>query len=737
MRVSAANTQTIGVPTIKRAGNVALRVTDLKPAAHAEPKRYAYNDVRLKTQTTPHALALNSAPQTPQKMSAPLHVLRESPTQNTMPWFVTGMIAAAPYAPQAFKGLLTQAIAVMVAARLAPVILPTVVLATTLFPRQLGDASLYVPIDPSGRKPTDGFKPLDEDHAVLQGVPHTQYTRPPTPYTRELPITDTSEPQLHEGGQRVDIAPVPGKERATSHWTDNILLAHEETPGAASANQIKHPSDQKESLSFSDVEVSRRVVRIPNYSASRKAADNRLDLKFQTGTHGDGAISIHWPEPGDRHIVVVDFEKTSLLPNREAGEVLAHALGYTEGFIPERSLQLKVIDTDTKQLASDDSVFEIARWALAMHGKKTEGGSKQKSSHTGFPVSRDFRTTSYVFEPPVTTSGHAPDGPGLNEQSIYQNTSAYGVPSNNSAALHKSVFYAPDLTTIVRQSTATPPEEILVSYAVIAPMHKSGSPELRLGLTEDVYHHQVTNGHDVYATGVSSMVYDPHFGPDGGYRTQVILDDTMLANATGRNAKMASESSYQEGGLDGANRWVSVRIPVSVDPFAGLQVIRHKGTATNPERYEIRIPDARALEYGNNQLPAHTESPYPDLASLVLEPITEQNQTQRIAHILDIKITADRWQILPTFIGQALEAVQLTDPEAGARQHFTGVRVSQALMKRLNWSVNSDDFVDGLTIYGIENQLGEYSPVVPFVLEHDTDTGHIDFVISPEVSLAP
>lgn len=658
MRI-ATNTLSIGVPTLKHTGDVALRVTDLRPVA--ELKRDAQNTGRMEASAASHTMALDRLPKTPtQKMSAPLHVMREAPSSDSVPWFLAGIAATMPYVPQTFKGVLPQALTVMVAARLAPLVLPTVALATALYPRQLGDASLYVPLDPSGRGPTDGFKPLEDGNPVLAGVPHTQYTRPPTPHTRELPITDTSKPQLHVGGQPVDLAPVPGKVRATPHWTDNLLLASEKISDAASKNDGTHPSDQKESLSFSDVEVSRRVVEIPNYSASLKAADQRLSLKFQTRTHGGGAILIRWPEPGDRHMVVVDLEKTTLLPNREAGEILAHALGYAQGFIPERALHLKVIDTDTKRLASADAALAIARWALAMHGKKTEGGAQLKSNHTGFAVSHDFRTTSYVFERPITTSGHAPDGPGLSEQRVFRNLSGYGVPSNHGDVLPRNVFLAQDLDSVVMQSQAKRPDELIVSYVLTAPAHEGGSPRLQLGISDDVYHHQVAQGRDAYGAGTSIMVYDPRFGSGrGGYRTQFIFDNTSMANATGRHAKTATESAYQEGGLDGAHRWVSVHIPVSVAPFAGLQVMRHPETASTPERYEVKIPDARALEYSKNELPAQAISAYADLASLVIEPMTEPTGTERLAYIQDIKMVENGWPILPTLIGQALEAVQL------------------------------------------------------------------------------
>ncbi len=470
------------------------------------------------------------------------------------------------------------------------------------------------------------------------------------------------------------------------------------------------------------------MVRVENSNFSEPVPDKRLHLKFQTNAYGDGEISVSWPRLFDRGIVQVDFKKTSQLPDGPAGEILARALGYTYGFIPKKSLALKIENVGTRIPASNDSVTAVARWALAMHGQKALYSWSTDSDYTVLSIGLGFRAAPRFFEEPNTHLGHTADGPQLGDPEIFVNVYPWDQRLHPTSDLPLDVFLARDLTAEVRRresGNSELPQQMPFIYVVPVPEHAQDPTLPYIGLGDDVHHRDIAQGRSAYAAGYGHAVYDPHFGRSGGYRVQFLVDPNAQFAGQGKKAKQAAEAGLQH--LDAEGRWFSLYRPVSIEPFAGLQV-HHKSSATSPTSYEIKIPDARALSYQGGPLQQAKPS-YADLASMVIESVERQAGQLPLARVSEVALGGEILELLPTFVGQALAAVQLMDSVTGTEQLFGGLLVSEQVWN----NIHSEAFIEGLTIYGLEKQLGTYSPEEPFVLQRKTDAGDIELTINPDV----
>lgn len=730
MRIPTATVQSIGTPTIKRVGELELRITALAPPKHQHSHLAAVSEQGARAQRHQPTIARNLT------SSAPLRSSTQGHAPKPMPWFAASVGLAAPFVSPAFQARLPQALAVMAATRLAPLLVPAAALTGLLFPRQLGDSSLYVPVSPSARSPADGYRPLAHDDPARSGTAPTKHTRPQTPSIRTLPVTHTPKPALLEGGPAVERAPLPGKAEMPGHWSDQWLLAHEVRRDAPPTRL-----QAKQALRFRDVAIRVHETEVQSFNGPLLLSDKQLDLTFETDKHGKGKIAVHQPEPLYRGAVHASLEKPAQLSNREAGEILAHALGYTESFVPQRALQLSVKDGETGRLAEPGAVDEIAQWALAMHGKEVSARTPLPSGGAQYSVIPGFRVRSDAFESPVTLSGLASDGPGLAEPKTLPNLHSSGAQRAQDAfsgpdkLLPPEVFQAEGLMAAFRAQDQALPQEVLFNYVIPAPHSSNASPQAAL-VSTSLFHDEIVQDRDASAAGVGHFVYDPHWGPNGGYRTQVLFDKFGTFEAWGTRVKKETEAVFQRAGLDGDGRWLSTRKPVSTAPFPGLQVARYPGAAHLPAQYEVRIPDARAIEH-RGAMPVQTTQTYPDIARFVIEPIQGQADGQPRARLREIQMAEGMWPFASTLLGQALAAVRLTHPATGAVQHFHGLQISSSLMQARKGNLHQDDLIDGLTIYGLDAQLGAYSPVVDFVLVRNTPVDEIELAINPAVIVAP
>ncbi len=693
--------------------------------------------------------ALNGAIKTalePTAQSRTAHIARVMPMGATveLPGPMQAMANAAQALPDALRGTLIRGAFALLGSRFAPLVLPTLTLAAALYPRQLGDASLpmpprardgepdattstaFVPLAPQGLEHAEGFKPLNANDPKLYGPPASEFTRPPTPLIRVLPVTDTATPQRLEGGPRVDAPTVPGKAQWVSAVEDSLHLATARTP----PDPIAQGGTKKEGLRFLDVEVTSTQVEIAQRHRRVEVPDKRLKLRFQTDNYGEGSISVRWPRPDDRKEVEVELEKDSRLPTRMAGEILAHALGYTHGFIPSQYLKLQVRDYDTDTPLSKDAVANVALWAMAMHGKQAKDFSSDNPIDAGlFYFESAFRATSYLFEKPTTVTGYPADGPGLEDPSLFLDLHPRGDTSHPNV----QTLSAQDLmATIPPNSTAdeVAAHNLKVSYVVTAPSGPHHLTELRLG-SEETAHHELAQGSAAVSTaGVALLVYDPHWGQGGGFRVQRLVPFSQFL-VRGGEAKRKAEAAFQAAKMDGDGRWFTAEKPVSIEPFAGLQV-RREDSSAQPVHYEIRVPDARSPFFYKKKPSSKDQDRYEDLASLVIEPVISQSEELPLALVRNLHLGYEMFGFLPAFVGQALAAVQVRHAATGQGLPFAGLRISAEDFAE--WTRGQPiDFIDGLTIYGIEKGLGEYSPEVPFVLQRETEWGDIEFTINPAV----
>lgn len=668
------------------------------------------------------------------KPAAPSQVRTNAPTARVMsnmaamelPWSVNSVAAAIQEIPDALKGTLFRGAITVLGPRMASLALPTLTLVATLYSPSAGEASLpFVPLNPKDRADAEGFDPLDANDQIQQGVPHTEYTRPHTPVISEHPISAPAGIEVHEGARPVQLTPLPGKAQQVPHWMDGIHLATKKPLHPATSSHLETGQPVKQKLTFTDVVVSDPKARDGDGGL---VSDKRLTLKFQTGAYGGGEISVWSPDPFYRNAVQVDFKKTSQLPDGPAGEILAHALGYTHGFTPTKRLFLKIENTDTPTLVTKDSVSAVTRWAVAMHGKRIS--SVDVPGVDGYAVAylrQGFRAAPRFFEKPNVPLGYAADGPGLDDPEIFMNRYPRGEPLRPTDDLPSDVFLAQDLTDAVRREQPNLPA---VGFSYVIPVTMDAEHPIRpLISLLNASHSTLSQGRSAFGAGAGLAVYDPNFGSSGGYRNQFLTDINSQFEVHGKKAKHTIETAFQKH-LDTDGRFFPSDIPASVEPFAGMQV-RRESAAASPTHYVIKIPDARALSYQGTPL-QQTQTHYADLASMVIEPVQRQVGQLPLARISEIALDNEMRTFLPTFVGQALAAVHLTHPATREEQAFGGLLVSQEVLSK----VFLEEFVNGLTIYGIEKKLGEYSPEVPFVLQRVTESGDIELTINPAVRMS-
>ncbi len=628
------------------------------------------------------------------------------------------MATAAHELPSALRVAGIQ-VAALTVSRLAPFIVPTVALGAALYPRSLGFSSLPVlPAKPNGN---DGFASLGPNDPVQVGIPPTEYTRPATERKHELPISATTEPELHGGGTSVRLQPLPGKALHVDKASNFIHLAQEAETDTAPAVT---PSRAK--LTFSDVVIATQT----DPADLGVTEDKTLRLKFQAGEYGQGNISIGWLDPSYRGGIHVEIEKSAQLPDRLMGEILARALGHEIGFIPRHELQLRASDIETKQPVTEESALTIARWALGMHGHQLTMAQRPGNRSDPFilAVSPNFRTTSYYFEDPVVLSGHQGNGEGIAAPKVFLNlnpaSETFAAPPARNAKNWVPVE-SPDAALNQRVNNAPK------NYVIPIPSSEEEAIAPRIGVSQRG-HPYLAQGGPVLDAGEYKPAYDP-YATALKHRTQWLTDKSGHYAPYSINPKNTAERAFQEIGRDGDLRWFpTFGKPVSTAPFAGLMV-RKKVSAQQHAAYEIRVPDARALDIDGSMEALNEKSRnFPDLASMVLEPSTDKPGWVRISNI---KLTEGMEGFLPTFVGQALSAVQLDQP-------FKGLVVNAR-----EWedspSLREGNFSDGLTIYGLDSpiiyspdkQLGKFSPEVPFVLKRGLDSGDIELSMNPNVLL--
>ena len=678
---------------------VALRVRGMKGSgantALPQQPRSSVLGGAVKTALEP-AVRLSAA-----NTTTTAHVARLTPHAAVLeaPWSVHHMAAAVQELPDALRGALIRGAGLVLGPRLASLALPTATLVATLYSPSVGDASLpFVPMRPKGRADVDGFNPLGPNDPVRRGIPGTEYTRPHTPMVRELPASATAEPQRLEGGPSVDVQPLPGRAWHAPNASDYVFL-----------------SDGKTKLTFSDVVIT--PLKDP-----RVAQGGGVHLNFHAGEDGEGKISIGWVDPAYRQYVAVDIEKSAQLPDRLVGEILARALGHENGFIPRNGLWLRVTDLESRAPATQDTALTIGRWAMALHGQQANiaDSTMKADGHFFLAVGPVFRATSHFFENPSVSSGARGDGPGLAEPAIFLNLE----PTEGDAASQPRVTSAKQFAQAVNNSNS---QNLRMgddpkNYVIPIPFSAQGAVEPIIS-NPHLGHPLIAQGQPVFGAGTFRPVYDPD-GGSGKLKVQWLTDHSGHYKPFGLQAKRATEQAFQEAGLDVGLRFFSIGKPVSTEPFAGLTVQRKISSASSVA-YEIRIPDARALEAKGSvkELDPKSEA-FPDLASLVLEPMADQPGWVRVRNL---ELADDMDRFLPTLIGQALSAVSLEQP-------FKGLVVSPEYWEREDSSDwREGDFADGLTIYGQDQKLGEFSPEVPFVLKRHMDSGEVGFFINPEV----
>lgn len=679
------------------------------------------------------------------------HVARVMPTGAALelPGPLQTIANAAQALPDALKGTLIRGAVAVVGPRLAALTLPTVTLAAALYPPQMGDASLpvpsraheaepnatstaYVPLAPQGLKHAEGFKPLAPSDAVLAGIPDTEITRPRTPLIRDLPISNETKVEPLAGGAPVDLPAVPGRARWVQQMDDLALLAERspETPSATSSSSDAPtaPEKTKYPLTFSDV-----TVTVDEGHRDRLQYRKTLRLNFQAGIYGEGNISIRWVEPDTRYVVEANVQKSEQLPPRLAGEILARALGYEEGFIPARGLWLRVVDQENGELATQEAIKTIGQWALALNGKRwhrAADGFRTVGEHARLDVRPGFRATTHLFATPNVISGAASTGPGLDEPKVFPSLA----PSSHSLSSDPRVMDIRSHAQSMRDYTASidfdpRPGFYQSVYVIPVPRKPGDAPQILVPTFGSPLAHPghpyAAQEQNVWAAGE----YDPVFDPDwpGNVRVQWIHGRSGHYQTFGRNPKETSEAEFQRNKLDGDGRFFSFdAMPVSTDPFAGLVVEAVKSISGAHSTYVIRIPDARALEV-KGKTPekslAQKSKKFEDLASLKLEPIEGRPGLVRIHD--GIQLDSGMRAFLPTLVGQALAAVSLDAPH-------TGLVISRQELRY--WSERDPDaFANGLTIYGLERGLGEYSPEVPFVLRREMSNGDVELTINPAV----
>ncbi len=690
--------QQVGSPVVLRLNGMALGAAKI-PAQVSAPPRVG------------SAMQAATKPPSIKTPAPPPHTVRLGAAATMeAPWSMRAITAAVQELPGALRLAAFQG-AAMIGTRLAPFVLPTVALSAALYPRSIGFSSLPVP---PRSDHAEGFKLLDAHDPVQAGVPHTEYTRPRTERKRELPITATTEPELHPGGQPVTLPTTPGKSVHTDRPSDHIHLAQQANTETSAPPRAK--------LTFSEVQIQSQ--RIP--LGLNIEPDKTLRLNFEAGEYGKGTISIRWEGSAFREYVHAEVEKNAQLPDRFMGEILAHALGYEIGFIPRGVLSLRVTDIEHKTPASGDSVRTITRWALGMHGHKATSDDVLVRSDEPFVVnvSPSFRTTSYSFENPTVISGDQGNGPGLATPRIFPNLS----PSLRDST-------APAAASARDWRPIASPDEYLnarvnhtpKNYVIPMPTAEAGLIEARVGGRQNGHPH-LAQGRPVLGAGDAKPAYDPDGEP--GHRIQWLTDTSGHYQPFGTHTKKATERAFQDAGLDGDLRWFpTFGKPVSTEPFAGLMV-QKKTISAQRTVYEIRVPDARALATkGPTQALDKKSRQFPDLASVVLEPVQGRPGWVRIR---DIKVIEEMDAFTPTFIGQALAAVQLEQP-------FKGLVVNAS-----EWmdspSLRETNFSDGVTIYGLDKQLGEFSPELPFISKRSVNVGHanardVEFFINPAVQI--
>lgn len=715
IKFSAALTARNHRVELPQAGGVApvvLRLSSMRPAngGFGNFSRSAPPLTSGTPRVPPQAPSLSNA-------QAATHIARVAPNAAAMqaPWSVHSMGAAVQELPDALRGVLFRGAWSLLGPRLSTLALPTVTLAAALYPPSVGDASLPLPprphdadvpdtarmsLPPQDSQPIEGYLPLNANDPALYGAPPSVVTAPPRPMIRVLPITDTAKPQHLEGGPRVEAKPMPGKAWHAPSASDYVFL-----------------SDGKTKLTFSDVVVT--PLKDP-----RVAQDGEVRLNFRTGEYGEGKISIRWVDPAYRQYVAVDIEKSAQLPDRLAGEILARALGYENGFIPRDGLWLRVTDLESRASATQDTALAIGRRAMALHGQQANipDSSTKADGHFFLAVEPGFRATSHFFENPSVSSGARGDGPGLAEPAIFLNLE----PAEGDAASQPSMTSAKQFAQTINTSHS---QNLRMgddpkNYVIPIPSSAQGAVEPIIS-NPHLGHPLIAQGQPVFGAGTFRPVYDPD-GGSGKLKVQWWTNHSGHYKPFGLQAKRATEQAFQEAGLDVGLRFFSIGKPVSTEPFAGLTVRREISSASSAT-YEIRIPDARALEVRGSAKELNPKSKqFPDLASLVLEPVTDQPGWVRVRNV---KLADGMDRFLPTFIGQALSAVALEQP-------FKGLVVSPEYWERedqSNW--RESDFADGLTIYGLDQKLGGFSSEVPFVLKQHMAPGEVGFFINPEVLL--
>lgn len=363
---------------------------------------------------------------------------------------------------------------------------------------------------------------------------------------------------------------------------------------------------------------------------------------------------------------------------------------------------------------------------MALHGQKTTLSQRPENSDGSFVfnVWPSFRTTSYVFENPTVISGAQGNGPGLAPPRVFSNLRPL------------SYLSAPADTAAGRGAM----DELVAGTAMnyVIPIATAPGTSLTEVIEPKVGtrgHSYLAQGRPVLGAGEFKVVYDPDWDK-GGMRVQWLTDKSGNHQPFGAHTQSITEEAFQKN-LDGDLRWFPMYDkPVTTTPFAGLAVQRmqSKTSTSQPEQelgfYEIRIPDSRALStQGPPQDLEQKRKQFPDLASAVLEPLAGRPGWVRIR---DIRIAKDMRGFLPPFIGQVLAAVQLEQPFKGlvVNTAFKGPRPAGGGDISWRWR---DDFSNALTIYGLDKQLSEFSPEVPFVLERDLNSGDVEFFINPAV----